>query len=156
MPLPAKGPAVKTQLEQIRQAGPVRMIRNGSQRVAEEPSDEDFNQAAVWRIKLPTDGDPERDLLLRIHYEGDVARLYLDGKLVADDFYNGREFDLGLKRFGADAYGKELLLKILPLQKDAPIFIAPQAIPKFGDIDSIVRVNSIEVIERTEVSARVP
>jgi hypothetical protein len=156
MPLPAKGPAVKPQLEQIRQAGPVRMIRNGAQRVAEEPSDADFDQAAVWRIKLPTDTDPARDLLLRIHYEGDVARLYLDGKLIADDFYNGREFDLGLKRFGADAYGKELLLKILPLQKDAPIFVAPQAIPKFGDIDSIVRVNSIEVVERTETSARVP
>jgi hypothetical protein len=127
--------------------GPARQIKTGHGKVAEAPTDADFDNAAVWRIKLPSNITPDRDLLLRIHYIGDVARLYLDGKLIDDNFYNGDPFDLGLRRFGPYIYNKELLLKILPLRKDAPIYLPPDAWPKFEDSSSGVALNAIDVIE---------
>ncbi len=132
----------------VREAGPLRQISIGVQRVAEEPQDEDFRQAAVYRIQLPTaaanpipgQGSPAHSLsLLRIDYQGDVARLYADGKLVADNFYYGRPFLYGLWRLPKGT--KELELRILPLQKDAPIYLPREADKTPGE-----RVNSITVV----------
>ena len=103
-----------------REAGPLRQISIGVQRVAEEPVDEDFEQAAVYQIKLPQTSN-----LLSITYRGDVARLYADGKLVADNFYYGRPFLFGLWRLPEGV--KELELRILPLQKDAPVYLPREA-----------------------------
>lgn len=94
------------------------------QKVAEEPTDGDFNAAAVYTIGLPADS-LRADRLLRIDYRGDVARLYADGKLVADNFYNGRPFLFGLWRLPAGC--SRLELRILPLQKDMPVYFPREA-----------------------------
>ncbi|HEX3358092.1 MAG TPA: beta-galactosidase, partial [Tepidisphaeraceae bacterium] len=133
-------PPLLATADSIQPAGPPRKISMGSRNVAAAPTDDDFQSAAIWRIKLPQNIDPHRRLLLRIHYHGDVARLYLDGKLIADDFYNGNPLDLNLNHFSPDAAQKELLLKILPLQKDAPI-----AYPKAINLDPGAVVDSIEI-----------
>jgi hypothetical protein len=151
MPIPAPATTVKVAIEQLQPAGPPRQIRNGRQRAATEPSDTDFAAAAVWQIKLPPDIDVDRDLILRLNYVGDVARIYLDGKLLTDNFYNGTVFDLGLKRFGPGIYQKPLLLKILPLQKGAPIFLPPDAWPDFAAADNVATLRSAEVVETHEV-----
>ena len=90
-------------------------------RVAEEPTDEDFEQAAVYTIHLPQ----QRQALLQIAYRGDCARLYADGKLVADNFYNGRPFLMGLWRLPESCTSLEL--RILPLQKDMPVYFPREA-----------------------------
>ncbi len=101
--------------EQIKPAGVLREIPIKPRGNALEPTDADFDNAAVYRIKLPPVGLAlTRDRMLRLHYVGDVARLYLDGKLLGDNFYNGTTFDLGLQRFGNAIYQGELVLKILP------------------------------------------
>jgi beta-galactosidase len=133
--------------EVVQAAGPARQIKMGHGKVAEAPTDADFAAAAVWRIKLPADTSADRDILLRIHYVGDVARLYLDGKLIDDNFYNGNTFEIGLQRFAPDIYSKELLLKVLPLRKDAPIYVPSEALPKFDSGGSAVGLNGIDVIE---------
>ncbi len=112
----------------VREAGPLRTITIGKQKVAEEPQDEDFEQAAVYRITLPetiSTLSSQPSALLRIDYRGDVARLYADGKLVADNFYYGRPFLFGLWRLPEGT--RELELRILPLQKDAPIYLPREA-----------------------------
>jgi hypothetical protein len=149
---PAPHEAQTVAVEPMKPAGMARQVKNGSQRVLEAPSDEEFDQAAVWSIKLPATLDLRANPLLRIRYAGDVARLYLDGKLIDDNFYNGTSFDLGLKRFDPDIRSKELVLKILPLRKDSPIYLARQATPEFGGEESAVKLSSVELIERHEVS----
>jgi hypothetical protein len=92
--------------EKVRPAGPLRTITIGVQKAAEEPVDEDFENAAVYRVSLPA----EHDGLLHIHYRGDVARLYAvcgEGeakttRLVADNFYNRLPMLYGLWRLPAD------------------------------------------------------
>jgi hypothetical protein len=136
--------------ELIRDAGPARTVRMGSHGVAEQPDDSNYAHAALWRIRLPQDTDPGRDLLLRIRYIGDVARLELDGKLLADNFYNGDVFEVGLKRFAPDIYRGELILWILPMPGDAPIYLS-HAQPPDG-----VLVAGVDVVETFEREVQLP
>ncbi len=114
----------------MKEAGALREITIGVQKVAEEPVDKDFEQAAVYRIELPTDS-LLRQGLMQISYRGDVARLYADGRLIGDNFYNGRPFLMGLWRLPADV--RELELRILPLQKDMPVYFPREADTTVGE-----------------------
>jgi hypothetical protein len=124
------------------EAGPLRQITIGVQKVAEEPTDDDFNAAAVYRIPLT---GLEREGLLSIDYRGDCARLYAlsdddnQRRLVADNFYYGRPMLYGLWRL-PEGYS-QLELRILPLQADAPVYLPREAERTPGE-----RVNKIEVI----------
>ncbi|MBQ9649248.1 MAG: beta-galactosidase [Prevotella sp.] len=118
-----------------KEAGTLRTITIGVNKVAEEPSDEDFEQAAIYRIQIP---QPSHHLL-RIDYRGDVARLYANGKLIADNFYNGRPFLYGLWRLPKDC--TELELRILPLQKDMPVYF-----PREADTTPGEHVKNIEAL----------
>ena len=107
--------------------GQQRTIVKGPAKVAEAPTDDDFLQAAVYEITVPTDAKG----LLEIQYQGDCARLYADGKLIADNFYNGRSFFFGLWRLPEST--QKLQLRILPLQPDAPIYFPKEADKTAGE-----------------------
>lgn len=143
----------KTQVEFIQSAGPVRAITlgKGKKPVAVAPAETDFAKAAVWRVTLPADLDLSRDPILRFRYVGDVARVLLNGRLVTDNYYNGCEFDIGLRRHAPEILKGELRLEILPLKKDAPIYLAPIAKPDFGTAESVVSLISADIIYRNEV-----
>ena len=118
-------------IHKVKEAGPLRKISMGVQRVAEEPSDEDFDQAAVYRITLPELPAGAKEPLMKFDYQGDCARLYANGKLIADHFQYGRPFLYGLWRLSQDT--KELELRILPLQKDAPVYLPKEANKTLGE-----------------------
>jgi hypothetical protein len=155
--------AVKTEL--LQPAGPAREIpfSGGKSHLALAPTDADFTQAAVWKITLPdrnaglragaspASGPGRKPALLRIHYIGDAARLTLNGRLLDDNFYSGREFDLGLERYAPEIYRGDLRLEILPLRREAPIFLEPKARPDFGTNESLVKLQSVEILNRSEV-----
>ena len=107
--------------EKDKAAGPQRKIVVGAKKVAEAPSDEDFDAAAVYTITLPD----SLSSLMTIRYRGDVARLYADGKLIDDNFYNGRPFCYALSRLPKDC--RQLELRILPLQANMPVYLPREA-----------------------------
>ena len=111
-------------ITKLKAACALRTITIGVQKVAEEPVDADFDQAAFYRIPLPTDSTA-RQGLMHICYRGDVARLYANGRLIADNFYNGRPFLMGLWRVPTEI--TELELRILPLQQDMPVYFPREA-----------------------------
>ena len=133
--------------EKVKDAGPLRTIKKGKAKVAEAPTEQDWNHAAVYRIALPVaeanstlfTSEAPHAPLLSINYRGDCARLYADGKLIADNFYYGRPFLYGLWRLPKDC--KELELRILPLQPDAPIYL-----PREADRTPGEAVTNIEII----------
>ena len=108
----------------------------GVNKVAEEPTDEDFADAAVYTIDLPTEREGK---LLTIHYQGDCARLYANGKLIGDNFYNGRPFLCGLWRVPESI--TQLELRILPMQQDEPVYF-----PREADTTPGEKVKSVEVV----------
>lgn len=152
--LPLKEPKqskLSVKLKQIEKAGQPREIKNGSKGVAEAPNDAEFEKAAVWKIEIPKKYSA-KDLLLRIKYIGDVARIYLGDKLLTDNFYNGNAFEIGINRFAPEIYKQDLILKILPLRKAAPIYLANEAKPDFEGKDNICKVLKAELVEIYEAS----
>lgn len=111
--------------KKVRNAGRPRTITTGARSVAAEPSDEDFEQAAVYTIDVP-----KHSGLLSISYRGDCARLYADGVLVNDNFYNGRPMLYGLWRLPEGC--KKLELRILPKQQSQLIYFPSEADARSG------------------------
>jgi beta-galactosidase len=99
-----------------------RSIGIGVGKVAEAPTDSDFQKASVWNIDLHhvESADNHRPFLY-ISYKGDVARLYCGKTFLDDNFYNGREFIYNLYLLKNIHDG--VTLKILPFSKDAPIYL---------------------------------
>lgn len=104
--------------QQTSQAGPARNINMGSMDVAEQPSDADFDLAARYTIDIPASQSQIQEYL-EISYCGDCARLYADGVLVQDNFWNGKPMLVDMQQL----IGKKVELRILPLRKDAPIYL---------------------------------
>jgi beta-galactosidase len=149
--------AVATEL--VHPAGPLRKIEPGNslQPVAAAPVDADFAAAAVWRIKLPADLDLNSDVLLRLHYTGDVARVYISGKFITDDYYNGLPLEIGLRRQATALKDGEVTVAILPLQKGAPIYFSSDAArPDFDDASSIATLTRAELVTNTTVESTGP
>ncbi|MBR4240471.1 MAG: beta-galactosidase [Prevotella sp.] len=113
----------ETAWQKVREVGSPRKITMGVNKVAEEPTDEDFEQAAVYKITVPKNLAGRQ--LMRINYRGDVARLYCNGEFIADNFYNGRPMLYGLWRLPTGV--TELELRILPLQANMPIYFPREA-----------------------------
>jgi hypothetical protein len=88
---------------------------------------------------------------LRVRYTGDAIRAYLGDKLVEDDFYNTRPFEISLRRCDPAVYQDGLVLKILPLRDDAPIYITDRSKLKFGDNHTALTLDGVDVIESHEV-----
>lgn len=124
--------------KKIKEAGALRTIQRGRAKVAEAPKEEDWQQAAVYIIQLPQTFPAASSPLLQIDYCGDCARLYADGKLVADNFYYGRPFMYGLWRLPKGC--TKLELRILPLQPNAPIYLPREAEKKAGEALNTVMI----------------
>ncbi|MEJ5189635.1 MAG: hypothetical protein WHT84_10530, partial [Breznakiellaceae bacterium] len=104
-----------------------------------------------WRLEVPSwTGE---DLFLQIQWEGDVARLYLDGSLVADDFYTGpgHMWEVGLKRFGK-RQPRTFILEIEGLSKETPLFLEEwPSFPAEGELCTLIDV-TVEIETRRPFS----
>jgi hypothetical protein len=153
----AHGSRLQAVVEQVQPAGPARTIPiapsvpSRQQGMAMQPEDADFAQAAVWQVKLPAGIAPSRNLRLRVRYTGDVLRAYHGDKLLDDDFYNARPFEIGLRRYGPAVYEDGVTLKILPLRENAPIYITDRSQLKFDAAHTALTLDGVDVIETREV-----
>ena len=140
----AAAPVVKEE----RPAAPARKVKMGARNVAEQPSEADFlNLAARWSIGGLERLEHPADFFLKVSYEGDAARVYADGKLVQDNFYNGQDMYVPV----SDLVGKEVSLYILPLSKDYPIYL-PEAIrTRLAEKGQLLELKQVQLVERRRV-----
>ena len=85
------------------------------------PSDDQFNEvAAVWRIDLPVHdpAEPGDRVEIVLAWEGDVAQLRADGKLINDRFWDGRDWRIDVTHL---APGVHLTVHIAPLSAGSTI-----------------------------------
>lgn len=120
----------KMSIDKIADAKPVNAVKLGpafswrKTGVAKAPSDADFAASASWQIKVPQSSwSGVCNLFLQVDYDGDVARLVANGKLLDDNFYNGAPWRIGLKSLSSAAKEQRFELEILPRRADAPIFL---------------------------------
>jgi len=88
------------------------------------------------------------DMRLNIDYTGDTGMGFLFGELVADNFYNGLQWQIGLRKFLSSATKpREMVLYFRPMEKNATYLLDlepyPEYIPEFGNAKSYFKVNSI-------------
>ena len=96
--------------------------------VAQAPPDAAFAQAEQWTLTPKVaDLSGVSELLLRIDYLGDVARLSSGAKVLDDNFYNGLPWQIGLMQLGGGTPAAPLTLSILPMPADAPIYLDTRA-----------------------------
>ncbi len=60
------------------------------------------------------------DLWLQVPYVGDRVEVFIGGELVADHFYSGQPWELGLRKFAQRLRSEDLVFVFHPLLPDAP------------------------------------
>ena len=154
---------IQVGVEKVRDAAPSSPVKMGKAYdwrggpVAMVPDDPDFAEAGVWRLTLPKDVIEQRsDVFLDVSYVGDVGRLYDGTNLLDDNFFNETPWEIGLKRFAPEALAKGLHLQILPLRKDAPIYMPKTAWPEFDGKSQVAEVKSVVASPEYEVTLSFP
>lgn len=137
--------------------GALRQVTIGLQKVAAMPVDADFEASRTYDLDLSglTKGrGPLSDLFLGIHYAADCARVYADGRLVADNFWNGKPMLVRL----SDLAGKKVQLRILPLSKQAPIYLQQQQKERLMKArgEALLELDSIVLLERRDEVRELP
>jgi beta-galactosidase len=146
---------VKVRIEQVKDAAARPPARMGKE-VVEVPETTVFEGAAEWALDVPTiHSSAVHSLLLRISYEGDIARLYSDGKLINDDFYKGTPFEIGMSRLNQMKHDLKLELQILPMRKDEPIYLPPGSQPTFPPSGQVATLKEIVAIPEYQAVASV-
>ena len=110
-------------VKNTKEAGPAREVKLGPRGVAQQPSEADWENAAVFEVDLQTSNfKPQTsNSVLEVEYLGDVARVYVDDVPVADDFYKGLPLRCALWRI---PQGK-ITVRILPWSDSPLIYVEP-------------------------------
>jgi hypothetical protein len=146
------------QCTQIQAAGEAAPVKLGPaqdwrpQGVAQAPAAGDLPQSAKWSIDVPAGAlDHLSELFLEVTYEGDLARLSSNHRLLDDNFYNGEPWMIGLSRFLAPNGSGNFELSILPLRKDAPVYFEfPQPL-QFAPNGQIDKLKSIRLVPEYQI-----
>lgn len=106
-----------------------------------------------WQISVPANYmEGLNNVYLKLDYSGDVGRCYLGDRLVADNYFNGQLWTIGLRKFGAQLEGQRLDLSITPLKADYQMFfdLEPSQI-KTGKAE----IRQLEVVPEYNISFEV-
>jgi beta-galactosidase len=138
--------ALSVAVTRLRDAKPVPPLVIGPPRnTAHEPAPEIFGRSAAWALTVNGSVDDQHDAFLRIYAHGDVARLFSGVTMLDDQFLNGNAWEIGLK-YVADALGTPMTLTILPLRKDAPIYLDQGVDQMVEGKDQLAQVDSVTVV----------
>ncbi|HUB81525.1 MAG TPA: beta-galactosidase [Bryobacteraceae bacterium] len=143
---------VQPEVREIAAAGQAPPVRMGPE-VAMAPTDADFQAAARWSIRVPEVKAPGvGEVYLRIHYQGDVARLYAGRELIADDFYHGVPWEIGLRNLSEAAAAGRLELLVLPGRADAPVY--PKLVPgaRLIEVEALPQYHAVAVLAPKHVN----
>ena len=104
--------------------------------------------SAVYRLELPTTdpGVGSAPTELEIAWAGDVARLLVDGKVVADRFWDGSAWVIDIDDAGIRP-GADISLQVLPLAKGAKVGL-PSAAQRRRDaaVGDLLAVDGVQLV----------
>ncbi|PWK88421.1 glycosyl hydrolase family 35 [Lentzea atacamensis] len=124
----------------------------GPRRRASAPLDEDFEHAAIFHVDVPGTalaGDDE--VLLVLVYTGDVARAYVGGRLVADHFWYGPEWEIGLRRFAREVREHGVEIRVLPRPADSAVHVDPAVRVQYQKALHTASVDAVGLVRRARV-----
>jgi hypothetical protein len=73
---------------------------------------------------------------------------FLDGTLVADEFYKGMPWQIGMRRFYPSAAGKDMVFYFRPMPRNAPYLndLQPESVPVFDKSDNVLSLRGMRWI----------
>jgi len=109
------------------------------------------SMATPKKLTVSISGDAPsgvNDLFLEVDYVADTVMAFMANDLVADTFYIGEPWRIGLKRFFGDDRWRNILLHFRPLYEDAPFLedLPASAIPDFENGSPVLTVKSVRLI----------
>ncbi len=145
MTVPARASA-QPQVQQLRAPGKAPALRlTGPRNSAVQPAPEAFAAAGAWQVTIPPSVlDGVDDAWLTIDYRGDIARLFAGNDMLDDAFWDGRKWNIGLKRF-RERLAEPWQLTILPLRGDAPIYLDAAVRPDIPADGQIADLRSVTI-----------
>ena len=115
--------------------------------MAQAPGEATPSYAARWSITVPSNAlEGLNELYLQVRYQGDVARFSAGSKLLADNFYNGQPWSIGLSRFIGSRGSNSFELDLLPLRKDAPVYFELTRELAFGPEEPIATLDDLRLV----------
>ncbi|MGA2753236.1 MAG: beta-galactosidase [Terracidiphilus sp.] len=122
--------------------------------VAQAPDAGALPEAARWQITIPAGAlSGLSELFLEVNYQGDLARLSTE-QLLDDNFYNGKPWMIGLKRFLALDRPSTFELSILPLRNDAPVYFELAHSPEFAPNGQIDKLDDIRLVPEYQIEIK--
>jgi len=142
---------IRIEWHKLRDAAPSKPVRV-DQYNAMAPANTDFDRAASWQISVPARAlDGVSDIFVKVDYLGDVAHLNQGQRLFADDFYKGTPWEFGLKRYLRGTSAVKMVLRVMPLRADAPIYISSDSWRTFQRGNEVADVRKIELFPEYEL-----
>jgi len=83
------------------------------------------------------------NLFLKVSYSGDKARLYFNHKLIADDFNNGTEWNIGLNRLENNLENQPLTLEIYPLPIEPRVYFDDEQAKQEGLVSKLKKIQLV-------------
>ena len=115
------------------------------------------NNIRQWSLHIPQDAlDGLNELFVRIHYAGDTAQAYINGRLVADDFYSGLPWEIGLKRFAPEIFQTGLVIQITPMRDQSQIYLEDWAKLPEGKEPTIQKIEVVPEYSAVVANSQVP
>lgn len=116
----------------------------------------DYNKVSEQRYTFHMDKtrftENLSDIILDIDYTGDVAYGFIDGKMINDHFYYGRNWQIGLKSYMDELDAKGMYFYFKPMKSDAPYLIdlRNDEIPDFSN-GPVCKVESMKLIPEYKI-----
>lgn len=152
----AKKKTITATLTKTREAQPVPpLMIGGLAKAALQPIPEVYGKSAAWSISIPKDALAEvNNAWLHIDYQGDIGRIFSGATMLDDHYYSGKIWEIGLKKF-TDEIQHPLTLTILPLRKDAPIYIDEAVRAKLPTSDQVAEIKSVTLIPEYKLTLQI-
>lgn len=121
------------------------------------PEESEFDTAAAkWKITVKPEAPDAalNNILLRIRYRGDIARLYQEDRLLNDDFWNGLVWETGLKQISMKPLSamNSFILSVLPLPKEFPMYLEKAELLHTGHEENILSLDSVEAVPQYQLT----
>ncbi|WP_432571650.1 beta-galactosidase [Kineococcus sp. SYSU DK005] len=109
----------------------------------------DYSTAARLTVRVPSDRLQGADrALLRVRWSGDTGRAVLQGEVISDHFWHGRDWDIDISQHRQAAAQDGVLFELLPWRSSTGVWVDPAV----RDVREGVHVESVELI--TAITAR--
>jgi len=96
------------------------------------------DQAAYWQINLPKRSEKA---LLKFKYTGDTGSAYVNGKLIADDYYYGKAMLLDASRVDNKSKSSKIIFQVFPFKSSISVYLQNQ-----GKYPSGTNLSTVEVL----------